>query len=319
MNNNQRPHVTNLTYILTEKCNLNCNYCYVDKNCNEMDIYTARRATNFFLNQKFDTPGVVYEFLGGEPFLKIDLIYKATDYIIRQQHELNHRWKNNYMFSFTTNGTILNDEVKEYFSLDQKKKSIAVSLDGVKELQDLNRSNSYDTVIKNLEWFRKSVDNFTIKSTINHEGLPYIYESVKFFINDLGIKDVYMNLVFENVWKDGDAKILKDQLTKVADFLLENNRYNTCSVRFFNEDIYFGNDDINRIRCGSGNTMMAVDSAGILYPCIRFKTTSKQPPYVIGDIVNGVDKNKLTGFKYYPYNELIYILNQFHHNHLLNT
>ena len=40
--------------------------------------------------------------------------------------------------------------------------------------------------------------------------------------------------------------------------------------------------------------MLAVDHTGSLFPCLRFKTTSK--PYPVGNVDTGVDSNKLLPF-----------------------
>lgn len=60
-----------ITFIVTEDCNLRCKYCYqANKNCeNDLDFETAKKAIDYILdNPKFFTAkAVVWNFMGGEP------------------------------------------------------------------------------------------------------------------------------------------------------------------------------------------------------------------------------------------------------------
>ena len=91
-----------ITFIVTKDCQLACKYCYlVGKNTNErMTLDIATKAIDYILiNDKlFDNEGVIWDFIGGEPFLEIDLIDSICDYIKTRMFELNHKWFNDYMF-----------------------------------------------------------------------------------------------------------------------------------------------------------------------------------------------------------------------------
>ena len=49
---------------------------------------------------------MVIEFIGGEPFLEIDLIDKITDYFINKLIKLNHPWATRYRISICSNGIL---------------------------------------------------------------------------------------------------------------------------------------------------------------------------------------------------------------------
>ena len=53
----------------------------------------------------------------------------------------------------------------------------------------------------------------------------------------------------------------------------------------------------NQNWCGAGK-MLAVDAAGLFYPCTRFAQYSlrNKKTWVIGNVRDGIDKNKLRGF-----------------------
>lgn len=97
----------NITFIVTKDCQLACKYCYlVGKNEKErMTWPIAKKAIDYILsNDSFNEESVIWDFIGGEPFLEIELIDKICDYIKTEMYRLNHHWFNSYRFSFSTNG-----------------------------------------------------------------------------------------------------------------------------------------------------------------------------------------------------------------------
>ena len=68
----------NITFIVTKDCQLACKYCYlVGKNDKErMSWEVAKQAVDYILGHEdeFREESVVWDFIGGEPFLEIDLI-----------------------------------------------------------------------------------------------------------------------------------------------------------------------------------------------------------------------------------------------------
>ena len=75
-----------ITFIVTKDCQLACKYCYlVGKNTQErMSWETAKKAIDYILDNEYESnfnfDSVVWDFIGGEPFLEIDLIDKICDY-----------------------------------------------------------------------------------------------------------------------------------------------------------------------------------------------------------------------------------------------
>ena len=97
-----------ITFIVTKDCQLACKYCYlVGKNESErMTWDVAKKAIDYILSHehKFEEEAVIFDFIGGEPFLEIDLIDRICDYLKTEMFRLNHHWFNSYRFSFSTNG-----------------------------------------------------------------------------------------------------------------------------------------------------------------------------------------------------------------------
>lgn len=70
-----------------------------------------KKAIDYILDNEneFKEESVVWDFIGGEPFLEIELIDKICDYIKLEMYRRNHHWFNSYRFSFATNGINYNE------------------------------------------------------------------------------------------------------------------------------------------------------------------------------------------------------------------
>ena len=157
---------------------------------------------------------------------------------------------------------------------------------------------SYKDVVANIPLWLEQFPFAGTKVTISSEDIPYIADSVIHLFN-LGIPNVNINCVFEDVWKDGDDILFENQLVKLADTIIEEEYYKDYSCSFFSETMGKPLDCVNQNQnwCGAGK-MLAVDAAGNFYPCTRFAQYSlrEKKALIIGNIYDGVDKNKLRPF-----------------------
>lgn len=298
-----------ITFIVTKDCQLACKYCYlVGKNSKErMPWSIAKQAIDYILDceNEFIEESVIWDFIGGEPFLEIELIDKICDYIKTEMFRRNHHWFNSYRFSFSTNGINYHEKkVQRFIEKNHNHLSIGITIDGTRQKHDLNRvyknseRGSYDDVVKNIPLWQSQFPGNGTKVTISSADLPYIKESVLHLFS-LGIPEVNINCVFEDVWKDGDDKIFQDQLMELADAIIDNGLYENNVCSFFQEHLGKPLDRNlqNQNWCGAGK-MLAVDAAGIFYPCTRFAQYSlrDKKAWIIGNVNDGIDKNKLRGF-----------------------
>ena len=312
---NQAPwhegQTKNITFIVPKDCQLACKYCYlVGKNESErMNWDTAKAAIDYVLSRPEDFPeeSIVWDFIGGEPFLEIDLIDKICDYIKTEMFRLNHHWFDSYRFSFSSNGINYDTEkVQNFIKKNIRHLSIGITIDGTRRKHDLNRiwkgdgpeKGSYDDVVRNIPLWLSQFPEGATKVTISSADLPYICESV-LHLYSLGIKEVNINVVFENVWKEGDDILFENQLMELADKIIEGEYYKDYACSFFSENIGKPLDrkGDNQNWCGAGR-MLAVDAAGNFYPCTRFAAYSlrEKSPIIIGNIHDGIDSNLLRPF-----------------------
>lgn len=310
----------NITFIVTKDCQLACKYCYlVGKNVKErMSWETAKAFIDYVLGHEdeFREESVVWDFIGGEPFLEIELIDKICDYLKLRMFELNHHWFNSYRFSFATNGINYHTPAVQHFiQKNREHLSIGITIDGTQKKHDLNRvwkqatpdengiihpsdRGSYNDVVKNIPLWLSQFPDAGTKVTISSADIPYITESV-LHLYSLGIHQMNINVVFEDVWQEGDDKRFEEQLMQLADAIIDNGWYHDYACSFFSENIgkpLDPNRD-NQNWCGAGR-MLSVDAAGNLYPCTRFAAYSlrSKKALIIGNIHDGINQNLLRPF-----------------------
>ena len=302
-----KERVKQVTFIVTKDCQLACKYCYlVGKNSNEtMSFEVAKKTVDYILSEKVKDDSVVWDFIGGEPFIEITLIDRICDYIKEELFRRNHPWFNSYMFNITTNGINYHQKkVQDFIEKNHCHLNISITIDGTVFKHNLNRvykgnrRGSYEDVVKNIPLWIEQFPGVGTKVTVSSEDIPYIKESV-LHLYGLGIKTVNINCVFEDVWKDGDDALLEEQLIALSDEIIDKGYYREYQCSFFNENIGAPLDSKldNQNWCGAGK-MLAVDAKGLFYPCARFAKYSlrNKEARIIGNVDRGIDKNKLRPF-----------------------
>ena len=100
-----------VTFQVTDDCNLACKYCYqTHKGKKKMSFDTAKKMIDLLLTGEKGmgdyinprrSPGLIIDFIGGEPLLEVGLIDRICSYTIGQMIELNHPWLMKTMFSIS--------------------------------------------------------------------------------------------------------------------------------------------------------------------------------------------------------------------------
>lgn len=308
--------IKTITFVVTEDCNLKCSYCY--QGCKTKKVMTkevAKEAIDLLLSNKnnyINSKGVILDFIGGEPFLEIELMDYIVEYFKYKTLELNHSWGKYYMLGISSNGTLYdNPKVKEFLLKNKNKVSLGITIDGNKELHDTCRlfhdgRPSYDIVIKNArEYMKFSNQSFgTTKLTVAPSNIDYLYKAVKNMHME-NILCVHANCVYEEGWNEEHATKLYYQLKQVADYLLNEGYEDELYCSFFDEHIgialdLLNNEDDNRNHCGGTGHMLAIGHDGTFYPCIRYMSyclPSHREPISIGNLKDGIgikEKDKST-------------------------
>lgn len=298
----------NVTLQVTDDCNLKCSYCYqINKGHRKMSFETGKKIIDMLLTEPDKTgnyinseisPGLILDFIGGEPFIAIDVIREIYEYFLKKAVSLRHPWAVYHCISFSSNGTLYFDpKVQDFLNTYKNNISLAITIDGNKELHDACRlfpdgSGSYDIVLKAIKDRASKGYDMPSKLTIAPENLQYLYGAVR-HLYELGYDVVSFNCVYEEGWNINHAKIYYNELKKIADYIIENSLYFTKHNRIFNFQFYHPCDESNlQTWCGGTGDMLAFDPEGKAYPCLRYMESSlgkKVKPLVIGDAENGLE------------------------------
>lgn len=297
-----------VTFQVTDACNLACSYCYqINKSHHKMSFETAKKYTDMILQASKETcdyinpdisEGVIIEFIGGEPFLEIDLISQITDYFVSEMFRMQHPWATRYMISICSNGVLYFDpKVQAFLKRHMGHLSFSISIDGNKELHDSCRvfpdgRGSYDTAMAGVKHFTEVLHGrMGSKMTLAPGNIDKTFDAVISLIEN-NYRDINLNCVYEKGWNTHYARILYDQLIKLADYVLDNDLEYEVYLSIF-EELFFKpkdkGDDENW--CGGTGYMLSCDWKGKLYPCIRYMESSLGSdiePIVIGDVDNGL-------------------------------
>lgn len=310
-----------ITFQVTEECSLRCTYCYQGcKKPNFMNFDTAKAFIDqLFANRldpnaainEFNTRAIIIEFIGGEPFLCIDLIDQICDYFEQKLFENpDCIWVLHHMFSACSNGiAYFEPKVQAFLKKHAGFVDVTITIDGCKELHDKCRvfpdgSPSYDIAIKAaLDLLEKG--NSSTKITLSPDNICYAAKGVINML-ELGFNEIMLNPVYEEGWELYHAKEAYLEYKKIADYIVSHELQDKVYIRIFEPMSYQHRYDknipeTNRNWCGSTSSMFALDYQGKVYPCIRFMESSlngEMPGYVVGDIETGIGnteeyKNKL--------------------------
>lgn len=298
---------TSATYVANHIGVHNCSYCYqINKKHNVMPFEVAKKFVDMILtstkeNNDYITveasPGIVFEFIGGEPFLEIKLIRQISDYIVDTMQKMHHPWRDKFMFSICSNGLLYkNKEVQAYIEKYKYNLSFSVSIDGNKELHDSCRvrpdgSGSYDIAIDAVRHFR---DHFRgkmgSKMTMAPSNIKYVYDAVKNLI-ELEYDEIFLNCVYEKGWEPEHATELYNQFKQISDYMIESGHFQDTYLSYF-DDAGFRpmGEDYQQNWCGGTGSMIAVDYKGDIYPCLRYMESSigdDIEPLIIGTVDKG--------------------------------
>ena len=251
--------------LITYDCNLRCSYCYEPKKAHfRMNAETAKNCLKKAidsLDESYDS--VIVQFMGGEPLLHFDLIKDVSEWLWSQKFKVKVR-----NVHAPTNGTILTAEMKDWFVSHKDRFSLALSFDGTRLMQDINRSSSTDGI--DMSFFAETFPDVSIKMTLSPDTIGYFYEGYKFLIEQ-GFHQIGPSLAIgDNIgWNSEHLSIMKTQLDLLVDYFLEHpevERVGNLALPIW--DILY--KDSQDHTCRVGRDIICYDYNGKEYPCHIF-------------------------------------------------
>lgn len=253
--------------MLTYSCNLNCIYCYQKhKTSQSMSLETAKKVVEnevVLAQQTENKEGIRLNLFGGEPFLKFELMKDLCDWI----------WKNvtdvKIDIYITTNGTLLNEEKKEWLKANKDRINIIMSVDGTDDVQECNRG--CDSSALPIKWVLDTLPNRFLSMTVSRKSLDRFADELINFHN-LGYHIEAKPAQGED-WQPGDGKIYEEQLERIAEYYLSHPQINPIYLFKELSYVHLLNNEPNEKygkTCDAGDKLVAYDVEGRLFPCHHF-------------------------------------------------
>ena len=276
-----------LEICLSEKCNLDCDYCFINKSCKGKLIFSSiQKGIEIFFNTSQKRKLV--SFNSGEPLIHFNLLQKTIDCLIKKANNKNVHLD----IILTTNGILLDKKKLKFLSSKKDKIILNLSLDGRKKSHDLHRKirgeiqqSSFDIIWNNI----RNIDNFSKKDirvilTFTPKTLPYLLSNLKFLIKKGFVKFDFFPQMFV-FWPDKKLKQLNEIFKEFTSFYIS---YLKKGGEFL--DLYL----LNRIYSSSCYNKLLLGSDGnfYLFDGILCLPISERKKYIIGNIKNGIDYKK---------------------------
>lgn len=250
-------------YITTNvTCNLRCIYCYEDKSsCEIFDVEKTKQQLVRQLSEKSGGSTLI-NLHGGEPFLVFDRIRELCEWLWEQEVQ------EPYLFFTTTNGTLVHGEIQEWLTRNKDRFIAGLSLDGTREMQNMNRSNSFDKI--DIDFFARTWPGQGVKMTVSPLSIDYLADGIR-FLHSKGIHHILVNLAYMVNWNDPKfARIYQRELKKMAAFYKENPALPRDTIFDLPFKLLVAPDARTRKWCGAGTHVKAFDIDGRQYPCHLF-------------------------------------------------
>lgn len=213
-------------------------------------LLSGEKGMDQYINPEI-SPAVMLEFIGGEPFMAIDLMDQITDYWMDRTTELMHPWAEKFRISISSNGVAyFEPKVQEYLKKHVNHLSLSITVDGDKELHNACRVYAgtnigcYDEAVAAVKDWMASGYNMGSKITIAPENLKYLDTAIIHML-DLGYEEIMANCVYEAEWSNEEALLFYEQGKKIADEFLDRDLdfENTYYCSLYEENFFKPKDE----------------------------------------------------------------------------
>lgn len=263
---------SSITMNITQGCNLRCKYCQVHKNAQVMPDWIMKKSLEWVTE---NVKGPYISFFGGEPTTQFDKMKWCVENFP------------NIRYGVSTNVTLLDSE-KIKFMFDHNF-GLLVSIDGVGDVHNITRDNSWDKVKNKLPIIGELFPNAIFRITVTADNVSHLLETV-IYAASIGFTNIEAlpDGMSEN-WKEEDYVELKRQINAIySDSLLrqyfrvfEHYRYRLMGVQ-------------PEAQCCNARTSMSILPDG------RFSLCGEQTDnslFIIGSIFFGIDEEKVQNFR----------------------
>lgn len=214
-----------ISIFVTTKCNLNCDYCFTNKNQDEhkgqtISLEFVKKGIDDYFKTEYMRH--VRFFGAGEPTCEFELLKEIHRYA-------KAKGGDSVTFEIQTNGAF-NDAVAKW--LGENINIIWISCDGTPKIQDAHRPfrddirKSSQVIEKNIRIIKNSRRNsfVGVRSTITSENIMHQNDMIDYFY-ELGIRDVWVDPIFPSVGEtvlttenDFDTMLFAEEFLKATKY-----------------------------------------------------------------------------------------------------
>ena len=260
------PDFSTCMIIVTNRCNLDCNYCFFKRENQDQSL-----TPELVLERVKHFKNIV--FTGGEPLLNFNWI---KEFILLAQEKNIHFNK----FMLFTNGTLLNQNKLDFlkkFDVD-----INISLDGPRFVHDANRvfpdgSGSFDKVMRAVKLLQAEHYPFRITLVLSHKSINNLL-NILLFLDKLAPENILISPLMESknrfvspltseeilsadnqIWEYQQLYFHKKVKTLLSSLSL------VPFLAFEKKDII--NRRVKIFPCSSGLESFTITTGGVVVPC----------------------------------------------------
>jgi uncharacterized protein len=282
------------TLLITQECNLACDYCYVAKKPARMTREVAARIVDFMFEHTPPDEPVYFSFFGGEPLLAFDLVQEFTGLV--ESHPAFERGR--VELAVVTNGTVCSPDIFTF--LEAHDITFCLSCDGAPAVQDTSRRypdgrGSSGAVEHTLREARRRLPAVLVNAVYTPRTVQHLPQTVEYFAS-LGLDQIYLNPDFSAPWTSDDVHRLEQAYGQVGE----------CYIRYYLEGeprfislidskivviLRRGYQPLERCRMGRGEFAFAPN--GDIYPCERLVGARARELHCIGNIRTGLELDRM--------------------------
>lgn len=276
----EKPLDRSVTLILSHRCNLNCSYCYQRHDRRDSATMPLELAQKLIKKEFENVPeggslGIVL--MGGEPLIDWTQVKMLCEWVFSQV------WSRSYRIIVSTNGTLITNEMKDWFKAHKNQIIVGLSYDGDEQMQNANRNTGGFNI--DLNFFFETWGRTGVKMTLSAETVGRLYEGLRYLHENCGMGVGYKpdtrmdenaigcNLAYGIDFGPVEYYKLKGELEKLIEYYLGDGKDFTPAT-ILNLDLSYCPPEINPDKvgkyCGVGTEMSCYDTDGKWYPCQYF-------------------------------------------------
>lgn len=277
-----------LNIYLTERCNLDCAYCFIEKKTScrtKLSTPVLRKAIAFFLYSNTAEKKQIC-FSGGEPFLQEKILRSACDYARRICPDPAR-----LSLNIVTNGTLLSESSISFLKHD--KIDLKISIDGKRQDHDRNRpfleknGSTYDAVLKNVNKLKREKIGVGANLVFTPFSLRNLLGNIR-HLQKFGFKQIDFYPALYAQWSRKDFSAFQDAFAKFTAYYIAMPKkaapffQNSLLINIMNKRGLFEQQVCRKIILGWDGNYYCCDKALSLDPAIRKK-------FIVGDVNQGLD------------------------------